>query len=77
MEALDPKQFLDLRGETCPMTWVRTKLALDRLPAGTRLRVMLDRGQPALEVPRNAKMEGYEIEEAKWEADNLFLTLRK
>ncbi len=77
MEALDPKQFLDLRGETCPMTWVRTKLALERLPAGARLRVMLDRGQPSLEVPRNAKMEGYEIEGAQWEVGTLLLTLRK
>ncbi|NVN12548.1 sulfurtransferase TusA family protein, partial [Nguyenibacter vanlangensis] len=33
--------ILDITGETCPMTFVRTRLALDRLPAGGRLRVRL------------------------------------
>ena len=29
-----PDHFLDITGETCPMTFVRTRLALDRM-AGT------------------------------------------
>ena len=52
---------LDLTGVPCPMNWVRTRLALERLPAGERLRVVLDEGEPLASVPRSAREDGHDV----------------
>ena len=52
---------LDLTGVPCPMNWVRTRLALERLPAGHSLRVVLDEGEPLESVPRSAREDGHEV----------------
>ena len=52
---------LDITGETCPMTLVRTRLALDRLPTGHLLLVRLSGTEPVLEVPRAAEELGHEV----------------
>jgi tRNA 2-thiouridine synthesizing protein A len=50
--------FLDLRGEVCPFTFVRTKLEMEELPVGARLRVAVDNAQAAVNVPRSAAAWG-------------------
>lgn len=52
---------LDLRGVACPMNWVRTKLALERLAPGDGLAVRLDAGEPIESVPRSAREDGHEV----------------
>ncbi len=52
---------LDLTGVACPMNWVRTKLALERMGAGERLEVRLDPGEPLESVPRSAREDGHEV----------------
>jgi tRNA 2-thiouridine synthesizing protein A len=52
---------LDLTGVPCPMNWVRTRLALERLPAGERLDVLLDQGEPLASVPRSAREDGHDV----------------
>ena len=52
---------LDLRGVTCPMNWVRTKLALEALAPGERLSVTLDEGEPLESVPLSAREDGHEV----------------
>ena len=52
---------LDITGENCPMTLVRTRLALDRLPAGHLLLVRLCGTEPVLEVPRAAEELGHQV----------------
>jgi TusA-related sulfurtransferase len=52
---------LDLTGVPCPMNWVRTRLALEEMPAGERLEVVLDEGQPLDSVPRSARDDGHEV----------------
>jgi TusA-related sulfurtransferase len=52
---------LDLTGVPCPMNWVRTRLALERLPAGARLEVVLDPGEPLASVPQSAREDGHEV----------------
>ncbi len=52
---------LDLTGVPCPMNWVRTRLALERLPVGERLDVALDPGEPLDSVPRSAREDGHEV----------------
>jgi tRNA 2-thiouridine synthesizing protein A len=43
------------------MTFVRTRLALDQLPAGGTLLVRLRGEEPKRSVPRSAKELGHEI----------------
>ncbi len=52
---------LDLTGVACPMNWVRTKLALERMGAGERLEVRLDPGEPLESVPRSAREDGHAV----------------
>jgi tRNA 2-thiouridine synthesizing protein A len=52
---------LDLTGVPCPMNWVRTRLALEDLPRGERLDVLLDPGEPLESVPRSARDDGHEV----------------
>jgi TusA-related sulfurtransferase len=52
---------LDLSGVPCPMNWVRTKLALERLAPGDSLVVELDEGEPLESVPRSAREDGHEV----------------
>jgi TusA-related sulfurtransferase len=52
---------LDLTGVPCPMNWVRTRLALEPLPAGGRLDVLLDHGEPLASVPRSAREDGHDV----------------
>ena len=52
---------LDLTGVPCPMNWVRARLALEGLPAGERLELVLDPGEPLDSVPRSAREDGHEV----------------
>jgi TusA-related sulfurtransferase len=52
---------LDLTGVACPMNWVKTKLALERLHAGDELTVRLDAGEPLESVPRSAREDGHDV----------------
>jgi tRNA 2-thiouridine synthesizing protein A len=51
--ALLPFERLDLRGEVCPFTFVRTKLKLEEMPAGARLLVEVDHAPALKNVPRS------------------------
>ena len=44
---------IDIRGEVCPMTFVLTKLALEELPQGSILEVLLDFTPATENVPEN------------------------
>jgi len=52
---------LDITAETCPMTFVRVRLALDRLPPGAVLDVLLRGDEPRRNVPRTATEQGHAI----------------
>jgi TusA-related sulfurtransferase len=43
------------------MNWVRARLALEGLPAGERLDVLLDQGEPLASVPRSAREDGHDV----------------
>jgi sulfite reductase (ferredoxin) len=51
----------DLRGVRCPMNFVRAKVALDAVPIGEVLQVLLDLGEPANNVPASFSDQGQEI----------------
>ena len=52
---------LDLRGVLCPMNFVQTKLKLEEMDVGQVLEVILDDGEPILNVPRSVKEEGHQV----------------
>ncbi|MBI4758504.1 MAG: sulfurtransferase TusA family protein [Chloroflexi bacterium] len=64
---------LDLRGEVCPMNFVRIKLKLEELQGGEGLEVWLDEGEPVCNVTRSVKDEGHKI--LKLERVNCFYRL--
>jgi tRNA 2-thiouridine synthesizing protein A len=52
---------LDITGDICPMTYVRTRLALDRMTPGDILTVYLQGADPARNVPISATRQGHEV----------------
>ena len=69
---------LDLKGEVCPYTFLKSKLALEEMEVGQVLRVMVDH-LPAVEnVPRSLANEDQEILEVKRVNDtDWMITVRK
>lgn len=57
----DTPLALDLCGEVCPFTFVRTKLALEELPIGALLRVIVDHEPATRTIPRSAAEWGQEV----------------
>ena len=55
------KQQLDLRGEVCPYTFVRAKLALEELAAGDELELLFDHRPAWASVPRALREEGHVV----------------
>ncbi len=53
--------MIDLCGELCPFTFVRTKLALEQLPIGAELRVVVDHEPATRNIPRSATEWGQEV----------------
>ncbi len=52
---------LDLKGEVCPYTFVKSKLEMEEMEVGQVLRVVVNH-RPAVEnVPRSMKNEGQEV----------------
>lgn len=56
-----PVETLDLRGEVCPYTFLKTKLALEDLGPGTVLRVVVDNEPSARDVPRSVEGAGHAV----------------
>ena len=57
----EPDEFIDITHEVCPMTFVRTRLALDRLAPGQILSVRLKGEEPLRNVPKTAQRQGHEL----------------
>jgi tRNA 2-thiouridine synthesizing protein A len=56
-------QSMDLRGVSCPLNYVKAKLKLEEMEVGQVLEILLDDGEPIVNVPRSAKEDGYKIME--------------
>lgn len=55
------ERLLDVTSETCPMTFVRTRLALESLSAGDLLLVLVRGDEPRDSVPRMAEAQGHAV----------------
>ncbi len=52
---------LDITEERCPMTFVKIKIALNRLQAGDILKVKVTGGEPLENIPRTAAEQGFNV----------------
>lgn len=53
--------FIDITSEVCPLTFVKTKLHLERIPSGALATIRLKGAQPLDNVPRSVKAHGHDV----------------
>ena len=61
MAAFEINDTVDITDVNCPITFVKAKVALDELEEGEILKVHMNAGEPANNVPRSFKEEGHEV----------------
>ena len=78
------KHSLDITGDTCPLTFVKTKLLVEGMRPGDIAVVRLKGAEPLGNVPRSVREHGHEVISlepadpgAAGEDDVHILTLRK
>ena len=52
---------LNLKGEVCPMTFVKTKLAIEKLNSGEKLKVIFNSSEAKINVPKSLKELNYKV----------------
>jgi TusA-related sulfurtransferase len=67
----DVTHEIDITRDICPMTFVRTRLALDKLAPGEILLVTLKGDEPLRNVPRTAVEQGHEVLSQQTDADGI------
>jgi len=77
-----PNHRLDITGEICPLTFVKTKLMIEKMSSGETLDVRLKGKEPLRNVPRSVKELGHDIlsltpEPGQDESGTHILTIRK
>ena len=69
---------VDITDVVCPVTFVKTKVALEELEDGQILQVHLNDGEPVQNVPRSVRDEGHQILKLKDNEDGTYeLFIRK
>ena len=53
--------YLDITEEVCPLTFVKTKLAIERAASGEVLEVRLKGREPLENVPRSVREHGHTV----------------
>jgi tRNA 2-thiouridine synthesizing protein A len=69
--AIQADRSIDITGELCPMTFVRTRLALDRMAPGEILLVRLRGDEPRRNVPASATALGHIVLAQTEDADGI------
>lgn len=69
---------ISLIGEVCPMTFVKTKLALEKLNNGERIKVFFNSIEARTNVPKSLKELKYKIIEiSKLKESEFFIIIEK
>lgn len=68
---LEADHLVDVTDQVCPMTYVRTRLALDRMRAGETLLVKLRGAEAAHNVPRSATEQGHRVVSVTHQPDGI------
>ena len=69
------KYTLDITKDHCPMTFVKTKLQLEKLKPGDQLEVTLSDGEPLDNVPKTSIEQGYKVLETIKITDHVYRLL--
>jgi TusA-related sulfurtransferase len=56
-----PNRQIDISSETCPMTFVLVRLALDQMKSGEILEIRLRGAEPRQNIPLTAQEQGHEV----------------
>lgn len=57
----DHAYTLDITADVCPLTFVKTKLMLEKMPPGALATVRLKGAEPLDNVPRSVRAHGHEV----------------
>ena len=69
---------LNIKGEVCPYTFVKTKLAMETLSSGQVLKIVLDHDPASVNVPKSLRGEGHEVLDlSKNEDDDWVIIVQK
>lgn len=68
-------QRIDLRGVSCPTTFLKAKLALEMIDTGEIVEILMDAGEPSVSLPRNLKLEGHRLLGLEERGESFALTL--
>ena len=60
-KALSVNHVLDITREVCPLTFVKTKLLLERMAAGETAEIRLKGAEPVENVPRSVREHGHDV----------------
>lgn len=53
--------FLDITDDVCPLTFVKTKLLIERMSSGQTAEIRLGAGEPLENVPRAVEEHGHTL----------------
>jgi TusA-related sulfurtransferase len=66
---------LDITRDVCPLTFVKTKLLLERMASGETAEIRLKGAEPLENVPRSVREHGHEVLSLAPDADSDSYTL--
>lgn len=75
--APDSALQLDLRGTPCPLNFIRSKLALEKLDPGAWLQLELDPGEPEQMVASGLREAGHRVERQSGEGGGVRLLIQR
>ena len=61
MDNNQSNEKIDITKDICPMTFVKTKLKLEKMEPGQILEVQLCEGEPLMNLPRSVEQEGHKV----------------
>ena len=56
-----PDHYLDITGDVCPITFVKTKLLMEKMKSGEVVEIRLPPGEPLENVPNSVREEGHTV----------------
>ena len=60
-EEIKSDKMLDIKGQVCPYTFVRSKLAIEKMGLGEILEIVTDHKPASENVPRSMESEGQKV----------------
>jgi len=77
MPEVKADRTIDIRGEVCPYTFVKSKLALEELQSGQVLEIVLDHDPAVENVPRSMEADGHSVLSVKKVGKSWRILVRK